>query len=188
MDQLFDYLDSNNDQTVTLTELCAACSPDINNDGNYDSNELEIGKRTARIWVAMMVDHDQNSSNPILLDDDQQTLSFPPIINSELTRVTTSTSNLFIDVTATDPFLASDALAIITTTFNDAGGLIESVNISYPDSILTMKSVTKPSLNNSSTLPILTPDLSPIKMKVNVTQINNLLGLSLDNGEISKWV
>ena len=154
-------------------------------DENEEMSINEINKDT-KVGQSYSYIIDGYGDYPILLDDNQQTLSFPPIINSELTRVTTSTSNLFIDVTATDPFLASDALAILTTTFNDAGGLIESVNISYPDSILTMKSVTKPSLNNSLTLPILTPDLSPIKMKVNVTQINNLLGLSLDNGEISK--
>ena len=53
-------------------------------------------------------------------------LSFPPIINGDLTSVTEDTSDLFIDVTGTDPMVYK-ALNIVVTSLAERGGRVESV-------------------------------------------------------------
>ncbi|WP_456373447.1 phenylalanine--tRNA ligase subunit beta [Methanocaldococcus sp.] len=52
---------------------------------------------------------------PIILDSEGNVLSMPPIINGELTKVTTETRNLFIDVTGIDKYLVEKTLNIIVT-------------------------------------------------------------------------
>ncbi|ENN96435.1 phenylalanyl-tRNA ligase subunit beta [Methanocaldococcus villosus KIN24-T80] len=52
---------------------------------------------------------------PIILDSEGNVLSFPPIINSELTRVTERTRNLLIDVTGTDKVAVEKTLNILVT-------------------------------------------------------------------------
>ncbi|HQC13531.1 MAG TPA: phenylalanine--tRNA ligase subunit beta, partial [Methanoregulaceae archaeon] len=42
------------------------------------------------------------SRYPLIVDANGDVLSFPPIINGELTRVTTSTANILLDTTGTD--------------------------------------------------------------------------------------
>jgi len=65
---------------------------------------------------------------PLIVDADDQVLSFPPIINGELTSVTEETEDLFIDVTGTDPMVYK-ALNIVVTSLAERGGRIEGVLI-----------------------------------------------------------
>jgi phenylalanyl-tRNA synthetase beta chain len=107
-----------------------------------------------------------NSSKvPIILDDKENTISFPPIINSDLTKVSSKTSNLLIEVTATDKNTAEDALAVVATTLQAAGFELYSVKIS--------------GANNS------TPLLKPKKMILNSELVNNILGLNLSTTMIA---
>lgn len=39
---------------------------------------------------------------PVFLDEDNKVLSLPPIINSEVTKITIDTKNIFIDMTGLD--------------------------------------------------------------------------------------
>ncbi len=102
---------------------------------------------------------------PILLDSLGQVLSFPPIINGELTRLTPTTRNLFIDITATDLRAAEDTLAILVAALSDAGGRIGSVDVHYPDRALT------------------TPSLDESTMSIDLRYVNRLLGLRLSGKE-----
>lgn len=102
---------------------------------------------------------------PILIDSLGQVLSFPPIINGELTRLTPATRNLFIDITATDLKAAEDTLAILTTTLADAGSKINSAEIHYTDGS------------------IVTPNLAETEMKIELRRVNRLLGLKLSGEE-----
>lgn len=61
---------------------------------------------------------------PLLMDSNNNILSMPPIINSELTRVTPRTKNLFIDVTGTELKAVRSALAILTANLAERGGKI----------------------------------------------------------------
>ena len=56
----------------------------------------------------------------------------PPIINSELTKLTTKTTNLFIDVTGTDINAVTNALNIIAANLSENGATIETIEVNYP--------------------------------------------------------
>ncbi|MFN4337289.1 MAG: phenylalanine--tRNA ligase subunit beta [Candidatus Nitrosocaldus sp.] len=66
---------------------------------------------------------------PIIKDARGHVLSFPPIINAELTRVTERTRNMLVEVTATDLKAANDVLAVIAITLSDMGFRIEGITI-----------------------------------------------------------
>jgi len=114
--------------------------------------KTDVGKQYGSIL-------NSSSKVPIILDDKDNTISFPPIINSDLTKVSSKTSNLLIEVTATDKNTAEDALAVVATTLQAAGFELYSVKIS--------------GANN------LTPLFKPKSMILNSELVNNILGLNL---------
>jgi phenylalanyl-tRNA synthetase beta chain len=124
-------------------------------------SETEVGREYGSIVSGF-------SNFPLLMDSLGNVLSFPPIINGELTRLTPETRNLLIDITATDLKAAEDALAIIAATLNDMGAQIESVKVRLGDSIR------------------ITPDMSLQQMEVSGKLANDLLGLKLNDQEISE--
>jgi len=102
---------------------------------------------------------------PMIVDANGEAISFPPIINAEKTRVTENTRDLFIDVTGFDEYV-DKALNILATMLADRGGVIESVEVVYPDKIY------------------ISPDLSPRIMNVSKDEIYGLLGFELSDEEI----
>lgn len=58
---------------------------------------------------------------PVILDKNKNVISFPPIINAELTRVTHETREIFIDVTGLDENAVNQALNIVTTAIVERG-------------------------------------------------------------------
>ncbi len=108
---------------------------------------------------------DWASRYPLILDRNGDVLSFPPIINGELTRVVEDTPNLFIDVTGTELNAISRSLNVLVTALADMGGTIESVLVEYPDQVLV------------------TPDLAPQKMKLRVDYSNERLGLNFSEAQ-----
>lgn len=70
---------------------------------------------------------------PILLDAKERVLSFPPIINGELTRVSLETKDILIDVTGTDEKAVENTLNIIVSMLSFRGGIVEAVKISSDD-------------------------------------------------------
>jgi len=103
---------------------------------------------------------------PLLIDKDGKVLSMPPIINGELTRVTSKTTNLFLDVTGTDYVAVERSLNVLATALADMGGTIEKVHVKYPDRT------------------VISPDLTPQKMKIRVNYANELLGLKLTDAQV----
>jgi len=108
---------------------------------------------------------DWASRYPLIVDKMGRVLSFPPIINGELTRVDSRTRNLFIDVTGTEPNAISRSLNVLVTALADMGATIESVRVEYPDHVLV------------------TPDLTPQRMELRVDYANELLGLTLSEAK-----
>ena len=102
---------------------------------------------------------------PIIVDRNGDVLSFPPVINGELTRVSSSTKNLFIDVTGPDFNSVSKSLKVLATALRDMGGTIETVRVRYPDKTFVR------------------PDLSVEKVRLKVRYANKLLGLNLTEEE-----
>lgn len=103
---------------------------------------------------------------PLLIDKEGRVLSMPPIINGELTRVTSKTTNLFLDVTGTDYAAVERSLSILSTALSDMGGVLEKVHVKYPDRT------------------VVSPDLSPQRMKLRVSYANQLLGLKLSVAQV----
>ena len=56
---------------------------------------------------------------PIIYDENDQVLSMPPIINSEHSKITLNTRNVWIDVTATDETKLGIVINIIATMFSE---------------------------------------------------------------------
>ncbi|THH10082.1 hypothetical protein EW145_g1580 [Phellinidium pouzarii] len=107
---------------------------------------------------------------PIIYDQKDQVLSMPPIINSERSKITLNTRNVFIDVTATDQTKLAIVVNIIATMFSeycDESFTIEPVKVVYPDG------TTK-----------ITPDISTTHMTAHVSYINACTGTSLPASEI----
>lgn len=103
---------------------------------------------------------------PIIIDANNQVLSFPPIINGTITKVTSETKDIFIDVTGTDFNAVNSTLNIIVTAMADRGGRIQSVKIQ--DGKKTIK----------------TPNLSPTPMKLKCGDVNEAIGLNIPKKDI----
>jgi len=101
---------------------------------------------------------------PIIVDCNENVLSFPPIINGELTRVTENTRELFIDVTGTEE-IVNVALNIIVTALAERGFKIQSVEI--VDGERTFR----------------TPDLSGREMEIFVEEARKLIGIPISKEE-----
>ena len=54
---------------------------------------------------------------PIIIDNKDNILSVPPIINSDLTKISTNTKDVFIEITATDKHKAVIALKVLFHSF-----------------------------------------------------------------------
>jgi phenylalanyl-tRNA synthetase beta chain len=91
--------------------------------------------------------------------------SFPPIINSERTRVTEETKNLFIEITGTDDLAVKQTLNILISDLIDRGGLVQKVKIEGRRKYTT-------------------PDLKPKKCIIKIDDVNNLIGLNLTSKKI----
>ena len=66
---------------------------------------------------------------PIILDSNNEVLSFPPIINGDHTTVTNSTRDIFIDVTGFDIRACESALMLICLQLAVVGGKVEDVRV-----------------------------------------------------------
>ena len=133
----------------------------LNSEKKYSISEIlkntDVGKNYGHLIT--------NSSNvPIILDTNNETVSFPPIINAAVTTVTTKTKNLFVEVTGTNKEDVEDVLSVVATILQSAGFSLESIKIS--------------GAKNSS------PKFEEKKIIVNPILINQILGLNLTTSKI----
>ena len=120
-------------------------------------NDTETGKDYGHLLG-------QSSQVPIIIDANQKTVSFPPIINAAITTVTTKTKNLFVEVTGINKDDAEDMLSVVATILQSAGFTLEHIQIS--------------GAKNSS------PKLQEKKIIVDSSLINQTLGLNLNTSKI----
>ena len=106
---------------------------------------------------------------PIILDKNNDVLSFPPIINGALTTVTTSTKNIFIDVTGNDQKAVKGALDIVATALAERGGKICRVKM----------------VNCSSDH---SPDLREMKSQISIKECCRFLGIDLSGNEMKEAI
>ena len=133
----------------------------LNSDSERTISEIlettEVGQNYGQILG-------QSSKVPIILDADGNTISFPPIINSALTTVTTNTKNILVEVTSMDKQSAEDMLAVVTVVLENAGFVIHQLKISGS--------------KNS------TPALTPRSMPMDIDLTNRTLGVNLSASSI----
>jgi phenylalanyl-tRNA synthetase beta chain len=99
---------------------------------------------------------------PIIEDSEGKILSFPPIINNQLTEVDSGTQDVFIDVTGKDRATVLKALNILVTALEERGGEIESVEIDGEKM----------------------PDFSPAEFTLDPDYFREVSGLDLERKEI----
>ncbi len=104
---------------------------------------------------------------PILRDSKGNVISFPPIINSEETRIRDGVNNLFVEVTGIDKKAVYNVLDNIVATLADIGFKLETVI-----------------MQQGSTRDSFTANLNTSLPNVKTDYINKALGLSLSNEDI----
>ncbi|BBG27402.1 phenylalanine--tRNA ligase subunit beta [Sulfuracidifex tepidarius] len=100
---------------------------------------------------------------PSVIEENGKVMSIPPVINSEHTRVTEKTSDLFIDVTGTSLDAVTQTINIIASNLAEGGGKIYSVKL---ESNLNIKFMERR------------------KIQVNTKNIVEVLGIRLSDKEI----
>lgn len=104
---------------------------------------------------------------PVLMDDANNVLSFPPIINSNDTgKVEENDTELFFEVTGTELDTVLVACNIFAQALNDRGFKIFSVDVKYPNKKIT------------------TPFIFEESIKLNKENIKKLAGFELKDSEI----
>lgn len=117
-------------------------------------------------YAGLLADHQKY---PLLADGDGGVLSMPPIINSEHTRVTDSTTSFFIDVTGSGRRLVGRTLNVLVTSLVELCPdiSVEQVTIAYPGEELV------------------TPDLTPQPVTLDVEATGRLVGIELDTARLT---
>lgn len=109
---------------------------------------------------------------PIFIDSKNKILSMPPIVNSHETgKITQDARDIFIECSGYNIDILKKTLNILVTMFADMKGEVFQMKINY---------------NKKS--PEITPNLEPEKMKINLDNINKILGLSLKEQELKVLV
>ena len=126
-------------------------------------SEHEKGKKYAHLL-------EKFDKYPLIIDSNGDILSMPPIINGELTKLTEDTQNILVDVTGTDEKAVNYALNIIMTSFAEVGGKLKSMNVIYKDR------------------QVQTPDLTPKKKEVSVSNAAKKIGIDLTAEEVVDFV
>jgi phenylalanyl-tRNA synthetase beta chain len=111
---------------------------------------------------------EKHDKYPLLEDAQGRVLSLPPIINSDETRVTTETRNIFIDVTGPDKHAIVKTLAVIAAGLSDSGAKLAQVRVVYPSGQVEV-----------------TPDLSPRAVTLEPAAAQRVLGVELEAAQIA---
>ena len=108
---------------------------------------------------------------PVILDSNDEILSFPPIINGQHTTVSESTTDFFIDVTGWDERAVEACLLLVCLSLAERGGTIEQVQVTGCDGQVRM-----------------TPNMESKEHRVSDRLINRILGLTLESEDIAKAI
>eukprot|EP01029_Cantina_marsupialis_P001487 TRINITY_DN1126_c0_g1_i1.p1 TRINITY_DN1126_c0_g1~~TRINITY_DN1126_c0_g1_i1.p1 ORF type:complete len:617 (-),score=202.34 TRINITY_DN1126_c0_g1_i1:109-1959(-) len=103
---------------------------------------------------------------PIIYDSKDRVLSMPPLINSDHSKITPETKNIFIECTSTDAYKAHIILTTMVAMFSqycEEPFSCEAVRVNYSDESHQV-----------------TPDMSPRTLSARVDEINSMLGVRLE--------
>ena len=104
--------------------------------------------------------------HPLIIDSNNNVLSYPPIINGILTEVTPFTTDIFIDVTGTDRKAVNHALNIVVTALAERGAQIFTTTVKDGNETFV------------------SPDLTPVEKKLSVDYVNKILGTNLNEKQV----
>lgn len=110
-------------------------------------------------------------SYPVILDSNDEVISFPPIINGNHTTVSEDTNDFFIDVTGFDEIACETCLLLVSLSLTELGGVVETVEV----------------VNNEGSVR-LTPNFGPKTYRVPNRLIEKILGVGLSDAEISQAI
>ncbi len=106
---------------------------------------------------------------PFFIDAKGNVMSMLPFTNSHDTgKVDESTTEVFVECSGTDLQNVLTALNMFVTMFADMGADIYSLEMKYEDETM------------------ITPDLTPKRMNIDVTYVNKLLGLKLKESDMEQ--
>jgi phenylalanyl-tRNA synthetase beta chain len=110
---------------------------------------------------------------PILIDGEDKILSLPPVINSnDLGKITPDTKNVLVEVTGTDAETVHNTLKIVTSCLSERGGRVYSCVETY---------------SYGSPRRVVSPNLSPTLTRLSLSQVNKLLGTSLNLKDATRF-
>ncbi|GAW26081.1 putative phenylalanyl-tRNA synthetase [Rosellinia necatrix] len=130
-------------------------------DGNELMAHLESDKHLGR-YLHIIRDAPQY---PVIYDSKGVVCSLPPIINGDHSKITLNTTNVFIELTATDRTKLEIICNAMVTMFSQ-----------YCSEPFTVEPVLIKETDGSKRV---TPNLTPVRMEVDVEYINGCCGLSL---------
>ena len=105
---------------------------------------------------------------PVYLDSNNEVLSMPPIINSHpMGKIDSDTKNILIECSGTDLETLKKVISMAVIDLIDCGGEAYSVDVLYG--------------NKKESI-----DLKPEKMKLDIENVNKLLGTNLKEADIKK--
>jgi phenylalanyl-tRNA synthetase beta chain len=116
------------------------------------------------------------SRYPLLVDEDDKVLSFPPIINSrEIGEVMAGDRDLFVEVTGTDLRMVIVAVNILAADLSDRGAKVEPVEVRFPFETAFGKKVVMP-FDLASPVSISLPEIeSALGEKITKAELKQLL-------------
>ncbi|GAA97666.1 uncharacterized protein L969DRAFT_94804 [Mixia osmundae IAM 14324] len=109
---------------------------------------------------------------PVFFDSKRTVLSMPPIINSNATKITLQTRDIFIDLSATDETkleVVTNVMATMFSEYCERPFVVEPVKVVYPDG-----------------REVITPNFAPTTFDVSSRYINSCTGLALKRDELTK--
>ncbi len=131
--------------------------------GQQILQQHQTGKEFAKLLAGC-------STYPVFKDAKGNILSMPPIINSNETgRITTQTTEVFIECSGSDLKTLKKILNIIVTTLADMGGAVYAMDLDY-----------------GKNCKVTTPDLKSEKIKLSIENANKLIGLNLKEKDLQK--
>lgn len=110
---------------------------------------------------------------PVILDSKRRVCSMPPIINSNHSKISLNTKNVFLDVTGTDKTKTEVVINQLVAMFSR-----------YCDNEFEIEPVEVISNHNNESR--ICPNITPKPFFAEVSYINSCLGLNLDATQISK--
>lgn len=141
------------------------CYTPLGSDRPMKAREILESHKKGQQYGHILRGHDRY---PVFVDAKRKVMALIPIVNSaETGKVDVDTKDVFIEVSGTDIHACKAALNILVCTFADMGGTTYEVLMDYDKEKFR------------------TPDLKPKEVKIDLKEVNGLLGLELTETQMA---